>query len=293
MVKTAEIHLRDPFVLPLAEEGRYYLYGTTDPDCWQGKGVGFDAYRSADLENWEGPFPVFRPPTGFWADRNYWAPEVHRYGGRFFMFASFKAEGVCRGTQALVADSPLGPFLPHSAGPLTPRDWECLDGTLFVDEAGDPWLVFCHEWVQVHDGEMCAVRLAKDLRRAIGEPFLLFRASEAPWGVRPEGIGYVTDGPFLYRAQNGALLMLWSSFGAGGYAQGVARSTSGQILGPWIQEPEPLYAQDGGHGMVFRTFDGRLMLTLHRPNKTPDERPLFLPLRDEEGRLSLSTEEEK
>jgi len=103
----------------------------------------------------------------------------------------------------------------------------------------------------------------------------------------------VTDGPFLYRAQNGALLMLWSSFGAGGYAQGVARSTSGQILGPWIQEPEPLYAQDGGHGMVFRTFDGRLMLTLHRPNKTPDERPLFLPLRDEEGRLSLSTEEEK
>jgi len=182
MVKTAEIHLRDPFVLPLAEEGRYYLYGTTDPDCWQGKGVGFDAYRSADLEHWEGPFPVFRPPTGFWADRNYWAPEVHRYGGRFFMFASFKAEGVCRGTQALVADSPLGPFLPHSAGPLTPRDWECLDGTLFVDEAGDPWLVFCHEWVQVHDGEMCAMRLSADLSRAIGEPFCSF-APPRPLGA--------------------------------------------------------------------------------------------------------------
>lgn len=177
------------------------------------------------------------------------------------MFASFKADGLCRGTQVLVADSPLGPFRPHSAGPLTPRDWECLDGTLFVDEAGAPWMVFCHEWVQVHDGEMCAMRLAADLSQAIGEPLLLFRASEAPWGVKPEKIGYVTDGPFLHRARNGALLMLWASFGAGGYAQGVARSTSGHISGPWVQEPEPLYAQDGGHGMLFRAFDGRLMLT--------------------------------
>jgi len=291
MIKTSEIHIRDPFVVPIAEEGRYYLYGTTDLDCWQGKATGFDTYRSANLESWEGPFPAFRPAPGFWADQNYWAPEVHRYRGRFFMFASFKADGLCRGTQVLVADSPLGPFRPHSAGPLTPRDWECLDGTLFLDEAGAPWMVFCHEWVQVHDGEMCAMRLAADLSQVISEPLLLFRASEAPWGVKPEKIGYVTDGPFLYRARNGALLMLWASFGAGGYAQSVARSTSGHISGPWVQEPEPLYAQDGSHGMLFRAFDGRLMLSLHKPNKTPDERPLFLPLREEEGHFSLIGEE--
>ncbi len=69
----------------------------------------------------------------------------------------------------------------------------------------------------------------------------------------------------------------WSSFGAGGYAQGLARSASGQISGPWIQEPEPLYAQDGGHGMIFRAFDGRLMLSLHKPNRTSDERPYSSP----------------
>ena len=52
------------------------------------------------------------------------------------MFASFKAAGVCRGTQILVADHPKGPFVPHSDGPVTPRDWECLDGTLYVDPGG-------------------------------------------------------------------------------------------------------------------------------------------------------------
>jgi len=54
MIKTSEIHIRDPFVVPIAEEGRYYLYGTTDLDCWQGKATGFDTYRGANLESWEG-----------------------------------------------------------------------------------------------------------------------------------------------------------------------------------------------------------------------------------------------
>ncbi|MEO8396951.1 MAG: family 43 glycosylhydrolase [Chloroflexota bacterium] len=138
MLKTSAIHIRDPFVLPIPAEKRYYLYGTTGADAWTSSASGFDTYTSADLQNWDGPFPVFRPPAGFWADRNFWAPEVHFYHRRYYLFASLKAEGVCRGTQILAADSPRGPFLPISEGPVTPRDWECLDGTLFVDGADQP-----------------------------------------------------------------------------------------------------------------------------------------------------------
>jgi hypothetical protein len=70
--------------------------------------------------------------------------------------------------------------------------------------------------------------------------------------------------------------MLWSSFGAnGGYAMGIARSVSGDVDGPWAHEPEPLSAEDGGHGMLFRTFDGHLLLTFHQPNDTPNERAIF------------------
>lgn len=180
-MKLPDIHIRDPFVLPVLSERRYYLYGTMGEYAWGETGVGFDCYRSADLHTWEGPFPVFRPPAGFWADRNFWAPEVHAYGGRYFLFASFKAEGVCRGMQILAAESPLGPFCPVSAGPVTPTEWECLDGTLLVDADGSPWMVFCHEWVQVGDGEICALPLSKDLALAAGEPVVLFCASQAPW----------------------------------------------------------------------------------------------------------------
>ncbi|MBN1285405.1 MAG: family 43 glycosylhydrolase [Anaerolineae bacterium] len=285
MLKNTDIHIRDPFVLPVMPEKQYYLYGTIGPQAWTNSALGIDHYTSPDLQSWEGPFPTFRPPTGFWADRNFWAPEVHVYRGRYYLFASFKAEGVCRGTQILAADGPQELFLPISDGPVTPHDWECLDGTLFVDADDQPWMVFCHEWIQVGDGEICALRLSEDLRSAIEQPYRLFRASEAPWTqeLNSKGRkGYVTDGPWLHRLASGDLFMLWSSFGTGGYSVGVARSASGEILGPWRQVPEPLYAGDGGHCMVFRTFEGQPWLAFHRPNQSPDERPQFVPLRENE-----------
>jgi beta-xylosidase len=293
MLACADIQIRDPYILPLPEQALYVMVGTTDTNCWQGQAQGFNAYTSKDLQAWDGPLPAFRPPPGFWSALNYWAPEAHRYEGRYYLFASFKADGVCRGTQILVADQATGPYLPHSAGPVTPRDWECLDGTLHVDAQGTPWMVFCHEWVQVGDGEMCAMPLTPDLRAAAAKPVLLFHASEAPWAVRigtaPGPQGVVTDGPFLYRARNGHLLMLWSSMGRDGYAMGVARSASGSITGPWTQDPQPIYGRDGGHGMVFRALDGRLMMTLHTPNQSPNERPVFIPLEETDDGFRVPT----
>jgi arabinan endo-1,5-alpha-L-arabinosidase len=293
-MRTSEIQIRDPFIVPVASKRRYYLCGTTDRNCWDEQGgVGFDGYWSTDLEEWQGPFPLFRPPAGFWATGNFWAPEMHCFRGQYYLLASFKAPGVCRGTQVLLsAGGPLGPYLPISDGPVTPPTWECLDGTLFVDDADVPWMIFCHEWLQVNDGGMCAIRLTDDLTRAVGEPETLFTASSATW-VRPtswkcsdgtEKRGLVTDGPYLVRSQ-GRLLLLWSSFGVNGYAMGIAHSASGTLRGPWRQQAMPLYGKDGGHGMIFHTFDGRPMLTLHTPNVTPHERPVFLPLRETEETL--------
>jgi arabinan endo-1,5-alpha-L-arabinosidase len=283
-MKLSDIHIRDPFVLPVLSEQCYYLYGTMGQYAWTESGLGFDCYTSADLQTWEGPFPVFRPPADFWADRNFWAPEVHVYRGRYFLFASFKAEGICRGTQILMAESPLGPFRPVSTGPVTPPNWECLDGTLFVTTEGNPWMVFCHEWVQIGDGEICTLPLSADLTASAGEPVVLFRASQAPWVQQLESKGrkgYVTDGPWLHRLPGGEILMLWSSFSVGGYTIGVARSISGGLLGPWFQDTRPLYRGDGGHCMTFRDFNGNLWLSFHQPNGHPAERPKFLSLAED------------
>lgn len=284
-MKRTEINIRDPFVL--AQDGRYYLYGTRGATCW-GAADGFDVYVSRDLEEWEGPTVCFRNDGTFWADRNYWAPEVYARDGAYYMFASFKSERRCRGTAVLRADSPLGPFRPHSDGCVTPAAWECLDGTLYVSRAGVPYMVFCHEWVQAGDGEVCAVRLTDDLTAASGAPWVLFRASDAAWCQvkhHSSGVsGCVTDGPFLWRTQAGTLECLWASFSEGGYTQGVAVSDNGEIDGHFTQI-EPLFMDDGGHGMVFRGLDGQLYLTLHSPNEHLLERPQFHPLCEENGLL--------
>lgn len=288
----SNIQMRDPYVFSDEDSKVYYLYGSTDKDIWKAKGVGFEAYTSRDLINWVGPLSIFTPSPDFWGTHNFWAPEVHLHNNTYYLFASFKAEGHVRATHILASDSPLGPFVPLSMNPATPPDWECLDGTLYVDEEQNPWIVFCHEWVQVNDGEVCALRLSKDLSQSIGEAQVLFRASEAQWPrliPRRDGTGLVdarvTDGPFLHTNEDGSLQLLWSSLAPNGYAMGYATSKSGSILGPWTQHQEPLVNVDGGHGMIFKTFEGRLMLTYHSPNKTPNERAFFLPLEESDGGL--------
>jgi arabinan endo-1,5-alpha-L-arabinosidase len=286
MLTRNDIRIRDPFILKDEDAKCYFLYGTTDQNVWEGQGVGFDAYRSTDLEHWEGPFSVFRPTEDFWADQHFWAPEVYYYKNQYYMFASFKGEGVCRGTQILVSESPFGPFSPLTEYPITPKDWECLDGTLFIDKKNEPWIIFCREWLQVQDGEMWAQRLVDDFKKVIGEPVLLFKASEADWTVPVRGEKeYITDGPYLFRAQNGELQMLWSSRSQHGYAVGIARSATGDILGPWIQDLEPLIDEDGGHAMLFRTFSGELKLAIHSPNRSPLERPVFLTVEEQNNNL--------
>jgi hypothetical protein len=170
-----------------------------------------------------------------------------------------------------------------------------LDGTFYQDQEGKPWMIFCHEWVQAGNGEICLMPLREDLKAGAGKPELLFRASEAAWAhplkpdlARNRGPGsYVTDGPNIYTAVNGTLLMLWSSFDeTGKYCLGIARSESGLISGPWKQEGAPLYAADGGHGMIFRAFDGNLFLAVHSPNRTPLERAVFVELEEKDGVLS-------
>ena len=283
-MKCSAINIRDPFVLPY--EGTYYMFGTPGQFAWSGAG-GFWCYTSKDLVEWSDPIKCFTPPADFWADRNFWAPEVHLYNGRFYMFASFYTEGKNRCTQILAADKPEGPYEVWSE-PITPADWMCLDGTFYI-ENGKPYMVFCHEHVQIGTGTICAIELSEDLRKPVGEAVTLFGADEAPWVTYDKNDivngkpRIVTDGPFLYN-DGKELTMFWASFRNHSYAEGIAVSTSGSVLGPWKQLADPLFDKDGGHGMLFKTFAGDMIFTLHSPNDNPKERPVFFHItKDENG----------
>ncbi|MHB8127368.1 MAG: glycoside hydrolase family 43 protein [Mobilitalea sp.] len=295
----SNIIISDPFILSDQATHKYYTYAAdflglpnTQPKT---KGNGFYALVSEDLLHWSNPILVFEQGD-FWGGLDYWAPECHLWKGNYYIFSTFRAEGTYRACQCLVADSPLGPFRPMKNEPVTPKGWQCLDGTLYIDKAEKPWMVFCHEWVQVYDGQVAAVPLSDDLSEAIGDPIILFRASDAPWGgnfvkkSEKSHNGNVTDGPFLHRMKNGTLIMLWSNFTNDGYATGYARSAWGEIQGPWIQEANPLYALDGAHSMLFYTFDGQLMMSLHSPNAHTKKRILLFQMVEDGDRLHIINE---
>ncbi len=277
-MKLNEINIRDPFIL--LHEGKYYLFGSRAGERGSCQ-MGFDCYISTDLENFSEPIPAFSYREGFFCKREYWAPEVHFYNGKFYMFATFHPENQCRGTFILVSDKPEGPYAMHSER-ITPSDWECLDGTLLI-ENGEPYMVFCHEWSQIGNGTVCGIKLSPDLKKVVGEPFLMFDAKSAPWvGNINGGENYVTDGPFMVN-KDGKLYCLWSSFGkcgfVGGYAVGLVVSESGSVKGPWNHKDTPLYDKDGGHGMLFKTKEGEELFTFHAPNRPAGaERPCFIKL---------------
>lgn len=272
-MKLNEINIRDPFVL--VHEGKYYMYGTRAINTWiqeKDRDNGFDVYESYDLETWEGPKSIFEKYDGFWGEYQFWAPEVHKYKGRFYLLATFSADGIHRGTAILSCDTPNGEFKEHSIGSVTPSEWDCLDGTLYV-EGDTPYMVFCHEWCQIKDGEVCAIELSKDLKQSQGEPFTLFKASMADKWVLPiDKECYVTDGPFLMNI-DGELICLWSSFGSYGYLEAIARSSNGKMSGKWTIDDKLLFERNGGHGMVFTDLYGDLCFIYHSPNETPNERP--------------------
>ena len=174
----------------------------------------------------------------------------------------------------MVSDTPDGKFVPLTDKPITPDEWECLDGTLYIDKSGRPYMVFCHEWTQVKDGEMCAIALSDDLKTAVGKPFLLFRASEPLWAEKIKD-NWVTDGPFMYRTGNGELLMIWSSGTNKAYVEAVSYSDNGEITGNWKHCDKLLFDENGGHGMIFKSFEGQKYFVYHYPNVTSEERPVL------------------
>jgi glycosyl hydrolase family 43 len=288
-LRLPEIQLHDPWIVAEQKTRIYYLYSAASPRITGQGRTGTLFYKSKDLATWAGPFIAFVAPAESWADPTVgaWAPEVHAYRGKYYLFTTLHnpkkvlpttdslRPNSMRATTISVSDSPEGPFtLMKTDAPVTPPNFMTLDGTLYVDRTGKPWMVYAHEWIQKVDGTMEAIPLRDDLSAAAGAPIHLFKASDAPWineqmVPHPRENHFVTDGPELFRTKKGTLLMLWASYmknelGRDGYVQTLARSKSGEITGPWEQLP-PLIGNDSGHGMLFRSFDGTLMLVLHQP----------------------------
>ncbi len=304
-LRLPDMPLHDPFIVADRTTQTYYLYTSNQKSVSGVAGVGIMVYRSRNLRDWLPPEVVFTTQQGMWATDGAWAPEVHEYQGKYYLFTTLHNESkplpvgppnqygipaqlpnYMRGTIIAVSDSLMGPFTPlDPTRPTPPTNFMTLDGTFYVDPDGQPWIVYAHEWLQKIDGTVEAIRLTPDLTGTVGDPIYLWKGSDAFWLTEEmpppsanQIIPYVTDGPEIYRTPNGALLALWSTYEkntqeddgtiSGTYVETCAVSPSGRLQGPWRQR-RPLLRQDSGHGMLFHTLTnngpGQLMMIVHRP----------------------------
>lgn len=291
MYKTEEIRVRDPYVV--VKDGVYYMYRSVDESV-------IVVHKSRDLALWEEAVTVCTLTEDSWGTKDLWAPEVHLYKGKYYMFLSLLGRNGKRGTGIWVCDTPDGTFLPLTNDRITPEDRSCIDATLYV-ENGKPYIVYSADWpfnyVKEKDcyiGEIWAVELSEDLRERAGEPFKLFASDEAPCSSVPHSCTYEgkpikrygSDAPFLQRLSDGTLYLTWSPY-PNTYIVGAAVSESGSILGEWKHIEKPIFNGNGGHAMFFDTVDGRRMMCIHCPERPPEERATFIEAFDENGRIRL------
>jgi len=113
--------------------------------------------------------------------------------------------------------------------------------------------------------------LKDDLSETVGEPTVLFHASEAAWSTWQVRGNYVSDAPYLHKGKTGKLYMIWASHGNGGYNEGMPSLIRENSLVHGASSRTPLL-NDGVTGYALTTFDGKLMMVLHSPNG-PAARP--------------------
>lgn len=263
------IQLSDPCILADKKTGMYYMTGT-----------GGQLWKSKDLARWDGPHQVTETDPSSWMGPKpeIWAAELHEYKGKYYYFATFTNNAVKidtvkgtviprRASHILVSDNPGGPYKPMKDATYLPASMPTLDGTFWVDKNGKPYMIYCHEWLQNWNGTVEKIELKPDLSGSIGKGKILFRSSDSPWSREKMGDkilpNRVTDGPWLFRTGTGRLGMIWTSWVFGDYTQGVAYSESGTLDGPWVQEKDPITPPNFGHGMLFQTFDGKWLMSVH------------------------------
>ena len=291
----------DPFLLH-ASDGRYYMYGTS-------LGDGFEAFVSDDLIDWDSCGQVYKGGApDQWNLDCFWAPEVYERGGRYYLFYSSNYrknpthEGENFKIGVAVSDSPAGPFKDLYDRPVFNPPYPIIDANVYFDDKTDKCYLYfsrcCYKhaveseiadslrkagnFQEIEESWVYGVELKPDFSGTVGEPRVLFRASDSPWSRERDDQGNltwnkVTDGPWLFRTATGRLGMLWTSWVFNDYTQGVAYSESGTLDGPWTQEPEPITPPNYGHSMLFQTFDGRWMRSVHSHRQDAQGRTVRTP----------------
>ncbi len=254
----------DPHVIQA--NGEYFTFATGGP-------IGFNVWRSADLNTFTKEKALKKIQ---WVSGDYWAPEVYAIGGRYYMsFTGRDKSSSGLRVGIAVSDQPQGPYEDAIGGPLFDFGYAVIDGTIFFDEAGTPYMIYSRDCSEntVEDrreSHLYGIELAQDLCSVVGEPVLL-TTPDADWELF-SGDTRWNEGPTVIR-HDGRYYLFYSAnyFATKEYTVGVA--VADHPLGPYTKQANnPILnfvEQDGkvivsgpGHNSLF-TVGSELFTSYH------------------------------
>jgi beta-xylosidase len=241
---------------------------------WQDEG---QVYYAGNVNGWS-------DSTAAW-DGAYWAPEVYKFQGKFYMF--YSAQWKQNPTKELenfrigvaVAASPTGPFVDLINRPVFDPGYPIIDANLLFDSGGKIYLYYsraCYKhpvesevatWAKqnglfdtIEESWVYGIELKPDFSGVKGEPVLLLRPPatmddrQAEWESRSVTTKEVnrrwTEGSFIFKNKNTYYMMYSANyFGGKNYAVGYA--TSKTPLGPFTKaRNNPVLQKDTDKGGV-------------------------------------------
>ena len=134
-------YFADPFVL--RHGGEYFAYGTGEkkyraPD---GRAYAFEILRSADLVHWKSAGGALETPADEIEEEVFWAPEVAKCGGQFFLYYSSapKQRDELHRIRVAMGKTPIGPFIASRDAVLPANEGFCIDAHPFRDPRDGAW----------------------------------------------------------------------------------------------------------------------------------------------------------
>lgn len=305
------VEFGDPYVL-YDGNGQYYMYGTGG-----GAKKGFSVYSSSNLKDWKNEGQVyFHNNTNGWGVHSFWAPEVYKQNGKYYLF--YSAQWKYNPTKekenfkvgVAVSDKPTGPFIDLKNEPIFDPGYPIIDANVLF-ENGKVYLYYsrcCYKhavnsevatWAknkgwynEVEESWIYGVELKPDFSGVIGEPVLLLRppvkmSKKDEWESRSvtakESNRRWTEGSYIFKDKK-TYYMMYSSNNFDGQYYAVGYATSKSPLGPFKKASNnPILQKNDvvsgtGHNSVTYSADGKEMLCVYhgRTEATGHERLVFI-----------------
>jgi len=272
------LYVADPCVL--FNDGMYYLYATSAGD-------GFRYWTSKNLSEWEEKGYAYRKKDDSWGEGSFWAPEVIKYQNKFYMVYSATGNTMFNKGMRIclaVSDDPGGPFTDIHA-PLFDLGFSCIDGHIFVDTDGKPYLYYemvgaiGEHWKNQGYlwGMVMGVELSPDLSKPLHEPILCLYCNQEWEG--PESMTARSNEGMTVLKNNRIYYMTYSGNHYADPDYGVGYATSDSPLGLWIKNKNnPILKKDlsigvsgPGHNSIVKSPDKKEWFIIYHSHADPNK----------------------